>query len=96
MSNSPTERDGYNDSIGTRTTIKHERTRSTLEKYIDTKMNSVHKKRISNSKRYLDNSTKLDAKLIFRDDQRHVGDLHEKTLNLALLEKKKGDTLAVN
>ena len=97
LSNSPTDRDAYNDNVGTRTTIKHERTHSTLEKYkIDTKMNSVYKKRISNSKRYLDNSTKLDAKLIFRDDQRHIGDLNEKMLNCALLEKKKGDTLAVN
>lgn len=69
LSNSPSERDGFNDSFAAKTSSKQDRTnKSALEKYIDTKMNSVYKKRISNSKRYLDNSTNVDAKLIFRDD----------------------------
>lgn len=67
-----------------------------MERHIDTKMNSIHKKKIGDSKRYLDNSTNPKSKLIFRDDQRHSGDLHEKMLQVALYEKRKGDTHAVN
>jgi len=96
LSNSPTEREGFKDSFVSKTASKLDRTnKSALEKYIDTKMNSVYKKRISNSKRYLDNSTNLDAKLIFRDDQRHVGDLDSKLMGTALNEKRKGDAMAV-
>ena len=38
------------------------------------KMNSIYKKSIQNSQRYLNNSTNPKKKLIFRDDQRHFGD----------------------
>ena len=59
-------------------------------------MSSIYKTQISDSKRYANNATKTDKKLIFRDDQRHSGDLHEEMLNIALQEKQRGDSLTAS
>ena len=56
FSNSPSNRDFNNENIGTKTSETHIRNPSMLERSIDTKMNSIYKKSMHDSQRYLNNS----------------------------------------